>query len=137
MIGNKVKESGAPEAISSKFNDIKKGDQIGYYATKDMVITGIFEVISDKVHLQNDPHWKEMVIFRTKPVELPTSGYYLDFKKLVLDPSVHLDSFPQKSKWGSFLQGRPCKQLTGEDFRIIKNALSNKKYLKSVQSLEI
>jgi hypothetical protein len=136
MIGNKVKESGVPEPIFPKFNEIKKGDQIVYYATRDMVIIGIFEVISDKVHLQKDPQWEEMVIFKTKPVELPMSGYYLSLKKLALDPSVHLDGFPQKKRWGSYLQGRACKLLTEEDFRIIKNALSNEKYLKSIQSLE-
>jgi hypothetical protein len=136
MIGNKVKESGVPEPKFPEFNEIKKGDQLVYYATRDMVIIGVFEVISDKVYLQNDSQWKEMVIFKIKPVELPTSGHYLNLKKLALDPSVHLDLFPQKRRWGSYLQGRTCKLLTKEDFRIIKNALSNKKYLKSIQSLE-
>jgi hypothetical protein len=136
MIGNKVKEPGVSEPTFPKFNEIKKGDQILYYATRDMVIIGIFELMSDKVHLQNDPHWKEMVIFKIKPMELPTQGHYLDLKKLVFDPSVHLDLFPKKEKWGSYLQGRACRLLTEEDFRKMKNALSNRKYLKRIQSLE-
>ena len=77
------------------FNEIKKGDHIVYYATKDMVVTGIFEVVSDKMHLENDPLWKEMTIFRTKTIERPARGYYLDFKKLVLDSSVSLDSMKE------------------------------------------
>jgi hypothetical protein len=136
LIGNKVKEHGVPEPAFLKFNDIRKGDQIVYYATRDMVIVGIFEVNSDKKHLQGDPLWNEMVVFSIEHIELPTAGYYLDLKKLLSDPSVKLDAFPQKERWGSYIQGRACILLTERDFRTIKKAISNEEYLKNIQSID-
>ena len=97
-----------------------------------MVVVGIFEVASDMDYLPNDPHWGEIMIYRIKPVELPVLGYYLDFKKLISGPKVHLETFPKKHKWGSYLQGRTCKLLTKRDYLTIREALSNKKYLKNM-----
>lgn len=132
LIGNKVKEQGTPEPAFLKFNEIKKGDQIAYYTTKDMVMVGIFEVKSDKAHLQNDLLWKEMVVFSIAPVDVPPAGYYLDLKKLLSDPSIKLDAFPQKERWGSYIQGRACIPLTERDFQTIKKAMANKEYLKRI-----
>lgn len=123
---------------SQKFEEIKKGDQIVYYARKDMVVTGIFEVISERTQVENDPYWndypygKSMTIYKIKPVAMPLKGYYLDFKKLVMDPSVRLDTFPRESRWGGYIQGRTCISLTDRDLLTIRNALSNMNYLKSM-----
>ena len=107
MIGNVVKKSGEKQPKFSSFNDIKKGDFIVYYATKDYVVTGIFEIISDIEYLTNDPYWKEIMTYRIKPVETPPPGKYLYFKALVKDQNVQFDMFPNKKKWGGYLQGSP------------------------------
>jgi predicted RNA-binding protein len=135
MIGNVVRKSGPPEPRFSKFSEIQKGDLVVYYATKDMVVVGIFEVVSDMEYLPNDPHWKEIMIYRIKRVELPPPGKCLDFKKLLSEPSVNFDMFPKKQKWGSYLQGRTCKLLTESDYFTIKEALSKKKHLKSIKEM--
>jgi len=133
MIGNVVKKPGIPEPKFSAFGKIRKGDLVVYYATKDYVVVGIFGVFSNIIHLTDDEYWKEDVVFKIKPVEMPPVGNYLDFKKLVKDPSVTFDMFPNKKKWGQYLQGQTCKQLTERDFLTIKEALSHDKYLKGIR----
>ena len=82
MIGNVVRTSGVKQPKSNLFAEISKGDLIVYYATKDYVVVGIFKVVSDMEYLPDDPNWKEIMVYRIKPVELPPLGNYLDFKKL-------------------------------------------------------
>lgn len=132
MIGNVVRGLGSPEPRFSKFGEIQKGDLIVYYATKDMVVVGIFEVVSDMEYLPNDPHWKEIMVYRIKQVELPPPGKCLDFKRLLSEASVNFDMFPKKQKWGSYLQGRTCISLTERDYSVIEGALLKQKYLKSI-----
>jgi len=88
-------------------------------------------------YLQNDPHWKEIMIYKIKPVELPVLGNYLNFKKLVADPTVQFDMFPKKKNWGNYLQGQTCKLLTERDYLLIKDALSKNEYLKSVHEIKV
>ena len=132
MIGNVVKKAGVPQPKFSTFGEIKKGDLVVYYATVQYVVVGIFEVVSDMIHLVNDEYWKEEMVFKIKPYEMPSVGNYLDFKKLVKDPGITFDVFPDKKRWGTYLQGKTCKLLTGKDYSIIKSALSKNKYLKSI-----
>lgn len=93
---------------------------------------GIFEVISNIIHLTDDEYWKEDMVFKIKPVETPPVGNYLDFKTLLKDPSITFDMFPNKKKWGQYIQGQTCKRLTERDFLTIKEALSQDKYSKDV-----
>jgi len=137
MIGNVVKAAGVKQPKFSSFAEIEKGDLIVYYATKDYVVVGIFEVVSDMEYLPDDPNWKEIMVYRIKPVELPVIGNYLDFKKLVADPTVEFDMFPKKKNWGNYLQGQTCKLLTDRDYFLIKDALSKNAYLKSVHEIKV
>ena len=137
MIGNIVKKPGVAKPKFSKFGEIQKGDQIVYYATKDYVVVGIFEVASDMEYLPDDPDWKEIMVYKIRPVELPVLGNYLDFKKLIVDPTVQFDMFPKKKNWGNYLQGQTCKLLTERDYLIIKDALSENMYLKSIEEIEV
>lgn len=136
MVGNVVRKSGIPKPKFSKFGEIQKGDLVVYYATKDKVVVGIFEVVSDIGYLRNDSHWKEIMIYKIKPFELPVTGKYLDFKKLVTDHTVQFDIFPKKKNWGNYLQGRTCLLLTNRDFLIVKNAISHDKYLRSTSEID-
>jgi hypothetical protein len=137
MIGNIVKAEGIKQPKSSNFSNIKKGDTIVYYAAKDYAIVGIFKVVSDIEYLADDPAWKEIMVYRIIPQEMPLEGQYLDFKKLVKDPKVVFDLFPDKSNWGSYLQGKTCVLLTEKDFLLIKNALVNQVYLRSIQDFRV
>ena len=136
MIGNKVKLPGVPEPSFSQFGEIIKGDAVVYYATRDSVVLGIFKTISDKIYLKKDPLWGEMVALKIKSIELPPSGFYLDLKELLSDPSISLDVFPQKERWGSYIQGRVCRPLSEKDFQVFEKAMTERRYLKSSQSLE-
>jgi len=137
MIGNVVKVSGVRQPRFSTFSEIKKGDLVVYYATKDSVVTGIFQVVSDIEYLPNDKHWKEIMVYRIESMETPPQGSYLDFRKLVNDPKTSFDMFPNKSKWGIYLQGKTCKLLTERDYLTIKNAFTKKEYLKSAKEIRV
>ena len=137
MIGNVVKTSGVRRPKSSAFAEIKKGDVIVYYATTESVVVGIFRVTSDIEYLPNDQHWKEIMVYKIKPIETPSMGHYLDFKKLVKDLNVSFDMFPNKRNWGSYLHGKTCKLLTERDYLMIRDAFSRDEYLKSVNEIEV
>jgi len=137
MIGNVVKKPGVEEPRFSRFAEIQKGDLVVYYATKDYVVVGIFQVVSDMEYLPNDPHWKEIMVYKIKPVNIPLPGNYLDFKKLIADPTVQFDMFPKKKNWGTYLQGKTCILLTERDYLIIKDALSENRNLKSIEEIEV
>ena len=137
MIGNVVKRPGIKQPKFHSFCDIEKGDIVVYYATKDYVIPGIFEITSDIEYLNNDPHWKEIMVYKITPILTPPPGKYLNFKKLIKDPNVNFEMFPNKKKWGGVLQGKTCMLLTEKDYRIIKNALSKPVYLKSIDEIRV
>lgn len=130
MIGCKVKQPRVPEPFFRQFAEIKKGDRIVYYATKNNVIVGIFDVVSDMTYLPNDPHWKETMVYRIKPAEMPPEGFYLDFKKvLITDKTIRFDLFPKKEIWYTYLRGKTCRKLTEDDYQIIKDYLKKPEYL--------
>ena len=56
MIGNVVKAQGVKQPKSAAFSNIQKGDTIVYYAAKDYVVVGIFQVVSEMEYLETDPH---------------------------------------------------------------------------------
>jgi hypothetical protein len=112
-----------------QFAEIKKGDKIVYYASKNCVIVGIFDVVSDITYLEKDPYWNEIMVYSIRPAEMPPEGYYLDFKKLLFSETVKFDLFPKKEKWYTYLQGKTCRKLTEHDYQIIKNNLNNPEYL--------
>lgn len=136
LIGNRVKKAGIPEPKRSKFKDIKKGDQVVYYASGDYVVTGIFEIVSDMQYLKDDKYWGEIMVYEIKPVLTPPPGFYLDFKKLLFDPSINFDMFPEKRLWGRYLQGRTCNELSDRDFLTIKSAISDQNYLRSIEGVK-
>lgn len=137
MIGNRVKAPGVQKPKSGAFADIKKGDLIVYYATKDYVIVGLFQVISDLEYLPDDQYWKEIMVYKIKPVELPPLGNYLDFKQFVKDPKVTLDLIPKKESWGIYLQGKTCTLLSEKDYSVIESAISQNKYLKRIDEIKV
>lgn len=137
MIGNVIKASGVRKPKFSTFAEIKNGDLVVYYATKDYVVVGIFQVVSDIEYLPSDQHWKEIMVYRIKPIETPPLGNYLDFKKLVKDPNVSFKMFPNKKNWGKYLQGKTCILLTERDYLTIKDVLSKNAYLKSVHEIKV
>lgn len=129
MIGSRVKAPGLKRPRISTFSKIHRGDKVVYYAARDYVVVGIFQVISNVEYLPNDLHWKEMMVYRIKPVQKPPVGSYLSLKKLIKDPNVYFDMFPDKKNWGGYLQGKTCKPITQKDFTTIEKALSKSEYL--------
>jgi hypothetical protein len=130
MIGNAFKDQGTRQPKSASFACIKKGDNIVYYASRASVITGVFRVSSGSEILADDLYWRNMIIFRIKPYKTPPKGYFLNFRKLVLDKNVKFDLFPKKAVWGSYLIGKSFLALGESDYQAIINALDNSKYLR-------
>jgi len=86
--------------------------------------------VSDLTHLPNDPHWKEIVVYTISPVEMPSEGFYLDFKKaLITDKATRFDLFPKKERWYSYLQGKTCRKLTEHDYRVIEGYMNKPEFL--------
>jgi predicted RNA-binding protein len=130
LIGCRVKQSGVQEPWFRQFAEIRKGDRIVYYAIKNNVIVGIFDVISDITYLTSDPHWKEIMVYGIKPAEMPVEGYYVAFKKALLsDKATKFDLFPKKEKWYAYLQGKTCRKLTEHDYQLIREYLKKTEYL--------
>jgi len=130
MIGNSVRRLGENKPRFARFEAIRKGDLAVYYAKGDMVVLGIFEIVSEIAYMPNDPYWGEVVFYKIKPVILPPAGKVLDFKKLVTSPDVHFEAIPSSERWGSYLQGRACILLTKGDYEIIESAVSRVEFLK-------
>jgi len=138
MIGCRVKRLGVREPLLRQFAEIKKGERIVYYATKNNVVVGIFDVVSDMTYLANDPHWKEIMVYTIKPMEMPPEGFYLDFKKALLsDKIAKFDLFPQKEKWYLYLQGKTCRKLTEHDYQLIRDYLKKPEYLIKIEKVKI
>lgn len=136
MIGSRVKGTTLKRPRHSTFSKIQRKDNVVYYAARDYVVVGIFEVTSDAEYLPDDLHWKEMIIYRIKPVKKPPEGSYLSLKKLIKDRNVHLDMFPRKKNWGGYLQGKTCKPMTQKDFLTIEKTLSKSEYLVRLGSVD-
>jgi len=119
MIGCKPKEHGSRQPAYGRFDDIRKGDKVVYYATGDKIIVGIFDIISDMERLESDPEWGEQLVYRIKADLMPPRGKYLDFKALIKDPSVKFDLFPDKKRWPYQIWQHTCRPLTKNDFDLI------------------
>jgi len=130
MIGCTVRRMGEKKPKFSQFAEIRKGDRIVYYATKDYIIVGLFDVVSDMEYLPCDPNWGEDVVYKIKPFKLPPQGYYLDFKQLLKREDFQLSIFPDKKKWAMYLQGKTCRPLSKEDFDLIAGHLDDEELLK-------
>jgi len=129
LIGCRVKSPSLRQPWFKQFAEIKKGDKIVYYTTKNNVVVGIFDVVSDITYLEKDPHWNEIMVYSIKPAEMPPNGFYLDFKKLILSKTVKFDLFPKSEKWYAYLQGKTCRKLTEHDYLIVKGHLNKREYL--------
>lgn len=127
LIGCTLK-NGTNIPIHTSFSKIKQGDHIVYYATGDKVLVGIFEVSSEMDFLKDDEDWEDSAIFRLKPAIMPTTGFFLDWKKLLLDPSVSFDLFPNKNQWTYKIWRRYIHPLSEKDHETIKNAIISRRY---------
>jgi len=137
LIGCRVKRPGLPQPMLKQFAEIKKGDRIVYYATKNNVIVGIFDVTSDITYLEKDPYWNEIMVYSIKPAIMPPEGFYLDFKKLLFSENVKFDLFPNKEMWYAYLQGKTCRKLTEHDYKIIETNINNPEYLIEKEKVKI
>ena len=137
MIGCRVKQPGVHEPWFRQFAEIKKGDRVIYYATKNNVVVGIFDIVSDIKYLANDSHWNEIMVYTIKPAEMPPDGYYLDFKKALLNKTARFDLFPKIEKWYAYLQGKTCRKLTDRDYLIIKDYLKKPEYLIKIGEVKV
>lgn len=137
-VGCRVKGPGVREPWFRQFAEIKKGDRIVYYATKNNVVVGIFDVVTDMGYLPNDPHWKEIMVYAIKPAEMPPEGFYLNFKNVLLSGKVEkFDLFPKPEKWYVYLQGKTCRKLSEHDYLIIKYYLKVPEYLIKKEAVEV
>jgi len=127
LIGCGLKE-GTDRPTHSKFAEIKKGDYVVYYATGDMVLVGIFEVVSDMEMLRDDEYWGDDAIFKLKPSVMPTEGFFVNWKKLLFDPVVSFDLFPKKERWVYKIWKHYIHPLSSRDFETIKTAVTSRRY---------
>lgn len=130
LIGCDVKE-GTKQPRYGPFNKIKKGDKIVYYAKGDMVIVGIFDVVSNMKYLESDPAWGEDVVYDIKPDIMPQEGYALDFKALIDDPNCKFKLF--KGDWRYQIWGHTCRPLPPEDFELIRKSILNRVQMKKIE----
>ena len=133
----KVDKNGAPLLdehgnfipVSSKTEDIKRGDLVVYYTLGDCMIKGIFEIAREKLG-KNDrrrvKEWKRgQIQFIIKPVLKPDEG--VDLRELIqkLNLFNHLKN-PEKDYRGSIRGKNYVRNLDSHDFGIIKKALQSR-----------
>jgi hypothetical protein len=100
LIGCRVKRPGLQQPMLKQFAEIKKGDKIVYYASKNCVIVGIFDVVSDITYLEKDPYWNEIMVYSIRPAEMP----------------------PESEKWCTHVHRKTRRKLTEHDFpQVIKD----------------
>jgi len=104
------------------FSDIKKGDEIVYYA-KGKKLVGIFKIISNIEYLKDDPKWGNVAVYYIKPKHVPENPLYID--ELIQNKDVIFDLFKNKKYWGSYLQGKIIKKLTEHDFKLFSNFIKD------------
>jgi hypothetical protein len=121
MIG--VWSMGNHEPIDSQFSQIRKSDKVVYYAIRDCVIVGIFEVTSGMVHII-DPKWGPTCAYSIRPLLLPPSGKVLDFRSLIRDDSISFDLMPVKKRWSLYLRGHACRPLSDRDYQTLANEVT-------------
>lgn len=127
LIGCSLKE-GTERPTHPKFQEIKKGDYVVYYATGDKVLVGIFEVASNMERLRDDEYWGNDAIYRLNPSIMPAEGFFVDWKKLLFDPAVSFDLFPKKERWVYTIWKHYIHPLSTRDFETIKTAVSSRRY---------
>lgn len=135
LIGCGVKE-GTNVPTHRAFASIKKGDFVVYYATGDMVLIGIFEIVSDRDVLHDDEYWHDIAVYRIKPAFMPTEGFFVDWKKLLFDPKFSFRLFPNKKRWTYKIWKHYIHSLSSEDFETIKSAILSRKYETAVEARE-
>lgn len=127
-IGSSLKE-GSSEPKHGLFKEIKRGDKIAYYATGDMVIVGIFEVISESMEvMKDDKDWGTLGVYRIKPDVLPKDGEFVDFKSLLYSPDVSLELFPEKDKWRYKIWNHYIHRLSDNDLATIRGSIVDLKH---------
>jgi hypothetical protein len=132
LIGGGFKE-GTEHLLHPKFAEIEKGDYIVLYATGDKVLLGIFEVNSEMETLRNDEYWNDTPIFKIKPAFMPTDGFYVDWKKMLFDPSLKFNLFPEKDRWTYKIWKHYIHPLDAKDFENIKSAILTHRYETSAE----
>jgi hypothetical protein len=131
LIGCGLKE-GTDRPTHQKFQEIKKGDFVVYYATGDKVLVGIFEVASNVEMLRDDAYWGESAVFKLKPAFMPAEGSFIDWKKVLFDLALTFDLFPDKENWVYKIWKHYIHSLSPRDFETIKKAVLSHKYETSV-----
>lgn len=116
------------QPIHGKFSKIRRGDHIVYYATGDKVIVGIFEAVSQMSLRKDDAEWEDSAVYQIKPVIMPTTGFFLDWKKLLYEPTISFDLFPKKKRWTYKIWKHYIHPLSQADYETIKNAVLSRKF---------
>ncbi len=109
------------------FSKIRKGDNIIYYCYGDMVITGIFKVVSKLLTWKGDKYWAggKYWIYRIRPVVKAPSPRYVSIKELLNNIGSSLQLFPNGKVEGVRLKGKTAIPVSNSDFRKIKEYIKN------------
>jgi len=113
-------------ANTPKFNEIRKGDCIVYYAYPDRLILGLFQVTSNMKILENNEYYKNYVCYEIEAIQ-PT-GNYLDLSKLKLAGQDKFDTFPNGILSEKFSTKKICVEISNKDYNKFKDSLNNKAY---------
>ena len=135
MIGCGIKK-GTSIPIHKKFSEIEKGDHIVYYATGDMVLIGIFEVISERDTMHNDEDWGDRLVYHIKPAFMPNEDYFVDWKELLFEQDVSFDLFPVKERWQFKIWNKYIHPLSQADYELIKKGILSHKYETTIETKE-
>ncbi len=117
---------GKEERQEGKISKIKKGDNVIYYCTGDMIITGIYKVVSDLQHWKKDPFWEGgHVVYKIKPIIEAHGPQYIGLNNMLKE--ISLNAFPKGKVEGIKLKGRTAIPISKHDLKAIEMYIKNYK----------
>jgi len=115
---------GKEKRMAGKITKVKQGDQIVYYAIRDSVVVGTFQVVGKQKEWADDTAWKgPHICMKIRKRCLVPSPYFLPVQELVKLVKKPISIFPKRKFIPIRFKDRTSVKITPADFRNIEKAL--------------
>ncbi len=115
---------GKEKRRASKIAKVRRRDRIIYYATRDSVVVGTFEVAGSKEEWENDAHWTgPHICMKISKRHQTPEPYFLPIHDLLELTKQPISLFPNRKFVPIRFKDRTAVEITREDFRLIENVV--------------
>ena len=116
---------GVSEKYKYMASEIKIGDKMVFYITKEMIFEGIYEAVSEVYQGKNKIFESittdkiELFPYRIKIIPIKVAKEPVEIKALI----SNLEFITNKKTWYSYLFGRAMRKLSKKDYEIIESKM--------------